>query len=162
MVIRPATFADIGAIVALLQDGHRRSHYASSDMMIDEREAKRLLVQAIQRHGSKNLGGTWVVVAETDGRITGVLVGTLARLFGICDRLMASDLFWLTSEDADPRDAQRLMRSMVEWARLAPDCLEVKCGTQMTIRADPLEAGRVLERLGLKPYGNIYRMEFTR
>lgn len=162
MVTRPARFGDIPAIVALLQDGYRRSHYAASVASIDERETKRLLVQAIQRHGSHHLGGTWVVVAETGGRITGVLVGTLARLFAISDRLMASDLFWLAAEDVDPSDPVRLMKSMVEWARAAPDCIEVKCGTSAIIRADPKEAGRALERLGMQHYGEIYRMELAR
>lgn len=161
MVTRPAAFADIPGIVALLQEGHRRSHYALGACLIDERETKRLLVQAIQRHGSHNLGGTWVVVAETGGRITGVLVGTLNRVAVIGDRLMASDLFWLAAEDVDPTDPLRLMKSMVEWARAAPDCIEVKCGTSAVIRAAPKEAGRVLERLGMKHYGEIYRMEFT-
>ncbi|KQT54624.1 hypothetical protein ASG43_03290 [Aureimonas sp. Leaf454] len=161
-MIRPATFGDIPGIVAVLQDGHRRSHYALTGCMIDERETKRLLVQAIQRHGSKNLGGTWAVVAETNGRVTGVLVGTLSRLYGIYDRLMASDLFWLAAEDVDPADPIRLMKSMIEWAEAAPDCIEMKCGTSAVIRADPKEAGRALERLGLKHYGEIYRMEFNR
>ena len=162
MSVRPATFADVSGIVALLHEGHARSHYAKTDVMIDEREARRLLVQAIQRHGSKNLGGTLVMVAEkADGRISGVIVGTMSRLYGILDRMMASDLFWLASIDVDPADPVRLMKAMIEWAKAAPDCVEIKCGTSAIIRDDPKEAGRALERLGMKHYGEIYRMEIN-
>lgn len=159
MSVRPASFGDIAGIVGLLQDCHRRSHYAISGVMVDEREAKRLLSQAIQRHGSKHMGGTWVMVAEKDDKVTGVIVGTLSRLYGIADRLMASDLFWLASEDVDPADPVLLMKSMIEWAKRSPDCVEIKCGTSAVIRADPKEAGRALERLGMKHYGEIYRLE---
>ncbi|RFC65021.1 hypothetical protein DYI37_03910 [Fulvimarina endophytica] len=163
MTVRPATYADIAGIVSLLHEGHRRSHYARTDVMLDEREAKRLLVQSIQRHGSVNLGGTFLMVAEkADGRISGVILGTMSRLYGILDRMMASDIFWLASLDVDPGDPVALMRSMVEWAKSAPDCFEVKCGTSAIIRDDPKEAGRALERLGMTHYGEIYRMEIER
>lgn len=161
MSIRRAAFADITGIVDLIQEGHRRSHYALGACQLDVKEAKRVLVQAIQRHGSHNIGGTLVMVAETDGRITGFLLGTLARVAVFGDRLFASDLFWLASEDVAPTDPIRLMKAMIEWASANPDCIEVKCGTQAVI-GDPKKAGRMLEHLGMKHYGEIYRMEINK
>ncbi|WP_395451205.1 hypothetical protein ACHMW7_16265 [Aminobacter sp. UC22_36] len=73
---------------------------------------------------------------------------------------MASDLFWLTNEHADPRDAVSLMRGMVEWAKPNPQVVEIRCGTT-AIMNDPEGAGKLLQHMGFKPYGNIYRMEVT-
>jgi hypothetical protein len=161
MTVRPATFGDIPGIVAVILEGHNRSHYRDSSCSVDVAEAKRFLVNAIQRHGSHKLGATWVAVSETDGRITGFIVGTLARISVFGDKLFASDLFWFATEDVSPTDPVRLMKGMVEWARAAPDCIEVKCGTQAVV-GDPKKAGRILEHLGMQHYGEIYRMEITR
>lgn len=159
--IRNATFSDIPAIVGLLQSGFERSHYANNPhgAGIDHAEAKRLLVQAIQRHGNKHGGATWVQVAETDGIVSGLILGTLARVYAIGTHLMASDLFWVTHPMSSPRDAANLMRSFIEWAKSCPHVIEIKCGTTAIINEDPAEAGKILERLGMKPYGNLYRME---
>jgi hypothetical protein len=157
MAIRNANFVDVPAIVRLLQEAYDRSHYAKEQIGdIDLKEAKRLVVQCIQRHGHKTGGGCWVQVAETDGVITGLLMGTLARVYVIGNKLMATDLFWLTHPMADPRDAANLMRSFMAWARSCPDVVEIKCGTTAVI-GSPEEAGVILQRLGLHEYGRIYR-----
>ena len=161
MSIRPATFSDIPAIMTLLKGGFARSHYADSPhgAGIDEAEAKRLLFQSIQRHGHKRGGATWVQVAETDGVVSGLILGTLARVYSIGTHLMATDLFWLTHPMSNPRDAGNLMRSFIEWAKSCPHVIEIHCGTTAIINEDPAEAGKVLERLGMGHYGNLYRME---
>ncbi|MEM7709374.1 MAG: hypothetical protein AAF264_01205 [Pseudomonadota bacterium] len=162
-MIRPARFTDIPEAAALLQNVFDRSHYASGLCgQIDTREVKRLLANAIQRHGGTNGGATWVQVAEADGVLTGLIVGTLARVYGIGTHLMATDLFWVASPDVEPRDPAALMRSMIEWAKANPHVVEIKCGTTAVVNDDPKEAGRVLERLGLSHYGEIYRCEVTR
>ncbi|MCB1511065.1 MAG: hypothetical protein KDJ36_09180 [Hyphomicrobiaceae bacterium] len=159
-MVRDANFADIPAMVAVLYAGYLKSHYAGDDRVeFDVREAKRLLMQAIQRHGHLTGGGTWVQVAESNGTVTGLIVGTLSRVYAIGTRLMATDLFWVACDDVDPLDPARLMRNMMAWARSNPDVIEVKCGTTAIIRDDPAAAGVILERLGMKQYGNIYRMD---
>lgn len=158
-MIRDAKFTDIPGIVALLSDSYQRTHYAKSGLVeIDIPETKRLLVNAIQRHGGKNGGATFVQVAERDGIITGIILGTLQRVYSIGNRLMATDLFWLASPSVDPLDPARLMKGMIEWARQSPHVVEVHCGTTAIIQ-DPADAGAILERLGMKNFGNIYRME---
>lgn len=158
-MIRDAKFADIPAIVSLLGMAYLKTHYAASGIAgIDIPEAKRLLVNSIQRHGGKNGGATWVQVAEHGGAITGLMLATLTRVYSIGDRLMATDLFWLSSPEADPRDAERLMRAMIDWARQSPHVVEINCGTT-AIMNDPEAAGLMLKRIGLSQYGNMYRME---
>lgn len=163
-MIRDAKFADIPAIVGVLEQGFARSHYAnaSNGAGIDVAETKRLLFQAIQRHGHKNGGATWVQVSETDGVVTGVILGVLTRVYGIGTHLMASDMFWLTTPMASARDAGNLMRSFVDWAKTCPNVIEIKCGTTAVINDDPSSAGKVLERIGMTKYGNLYRMEISK
>lgn len=161
-MIRNANFADIPAIVSLLLEAYGRSHYAKDGKgEVDIGETKRLLVQAIQRHGGKHGGATWIQVAETEGRVCGLIVGTLARCYSIGTKLMATDLFFVANETVEPGDPLKLMRGMIEWAKACPDVIEVRCGTTAVIRDDPREAGAILERLGMKLYGNLYRMEAT-
>jgi hypothetical protein len=156
-MIRAANFADIPGIVMFLQSAYSRSHYATEGVVnIDVRETKRLLVQSIQRHSHKTGGGCWVLVSETDGVLTGLLLGTLARVYVIGDKLMATDLFWATSPMADPRDAGNMMRSFIQWAKSCPDVVEFKCGTTAII-GSPEEGGSILKRLGFEEYGRIYR-----
>lgn len=162
-MIRDAKFTDIPAIVGVMQDAMARSHYAGGAMgEIDLPYTKKLLVTAIQRHGHKNGGGCWVQVAETAGIITGFIVGTLDRVYAVGTKLMATDLFWLTSPNVEPMDSIALMRGMVAWAERCPQVVEIKCGVTITINEDAARAGAILERLGLTSYGAIYRKEIVR
>lgn len=162
MTIRDAKFADIPAIVMLLQEAYPSSHYAKTGSAeIDVAEAKRLLVTSIQRHGHLHGGGCYVAVAEKNGAVEAFILGTLVRVYSIFNKLSATDLFWLASPRADPRDAIGLMKQMIKWAKTCPHLVEIKCGTT-AILEDPEKAGRILEHLGLEPYGNIYRMEVSR
>lgn len=158
-MIRDAAFADISAICLIMEDGYRKSHYARDrNCNLDIREAKRLLVQAIQRHGGQNNGACWVQVSEAGGVITGFVLGTLTRVYAVGDKLMATDMFWTAADGAAIDDAQKLMAGMIEWAKACPLVIEVKCGTTAIINDSPERAGLILKRLGMSDYGNIYRM----
>lgn len=156
-MIRPATFGDIPRLVSILEDAHARSHYAESSVNVDAKEAKRILVNAIQRHGTKN-GGSFVMVAETAGKVEGFILGVVARIYHVGDRLMASDLFWICTPDVDPRDPVRLMKAMIAWAKTCPGVVEVQVGSTSVVQ-DPEKSARILEAIGMKPYGLINRME---
>ena len=135
-MIRDARFADIPAILMLLQEGYARSHYAKEGRAsIDVKEAKRLLFNAIQRHGGQTGGSCWVQVSEANGTVCGLIAGTLARPYMIGTGLMATDLFWLAGTGCPVGDAFRLMRGMIEWATAKPDVIEIRCGTTAAIQA---------------------------
>lgn len=158
-MVRNAQFADIPSIVLFLQEAYSRTHYAASKVAeVDATECKRLLMNSIQRHGHSHGGACWVQVSETNGNIEGLMLGTLVRCYSILNKLMASDLFWVCSERADPRDAVALMRGFISWAKSCPHVVEIKCGTTAAI-GDPADAGKILERLGMEQYGLIFRME---
>lgn len=161
MAIRDANFSDIPQMLELILYGYGRSHYAKDcRVKVDEKYTKGLLVKGIQRHGHKTGGGCFAQVAENECGVTGLVVGTLNRVYGIGDKLMASDLFWVSRTGvADPTDAPRLMRNMVEWARSNPEVIEIICAVTSVVEDDPRRPGLILERLGMKHYGGIWRME---
>lgn len=161
-MIRDASFSDIPGIVSLLRDAYQKTHYARTGVaQMDEKEAKRLLVNSIQRHNGVNGGACFVQVSETNGEVRGFILGTFVRIYSIGDRLSATDLFWLVAPDVYPADPAQLMRNMVAWAERSPACVEVKCGTT-AIMQNPEAAGMILKHMGFEPYGRIWRSEIER
>jgi hypothetical protein len=152
-MIRDATFADIPSMRRVLFWCAERSVYVGK-CGFDEGEATRLLVHAIQNHGTTS----FVQVAEADGSVEALIVGIKARLYHIGTRNLASDLFWVATDAVGPRDPRRLMKSFIAWAKTQQDVVEIRCGTTAVINK-PEEAGRILESLGMSRYGLIYRQE---
>lgn len=159
-MIRTANFEDTPAMISLLQAAHAKSHYAKSGLVdVDPEAARQLLMLAMLGHGKANEGAGWVQVAVNGTAITGLIVGTLARVYGIGTKLFASDLFWISLDGGHPRDAANLMRGFLRWAWESPHVIEVKCGTTSVIDDDPAQAGKILRRLGMTLYGQLYKQE---
>ena len=152
-MIRPAKHQDIPRCRAILRGMGERSDYAGTRCGFDEQEATRLLVHAVQQHGA----GAFFEVAEHGGEVEALIVGILSRVYCIGTKLRASDLFWVATDNANPRHAKKLMKNMIAWARTNPDVVEVYCGATAVVQ-DPDRAGRILESLGMKHYGAIYRL----
>ena len=159
-MIRDVKFVDIHAVTMFLVECHLRTIYCRDNTAdIDLAETKRLIGAGIGRHGHKGIGACWLQVAENEGKIDGLMYATLARVYSIYDKLYATDLFWITNEHARSTDALHLMKNMLDWAKSSPLVIEVQCGTTAIINKDYASAGRMLERLGMKQYGGIYRLD---
>lgn len=158
-MIRNAKYADIHAMTRFLQACHARSHYAGSVVQVDVDETKRLLGAGLGRHGHKGIGACWLQVADNDGSIDGLMYATLARVYSIGDKLMATDLFWATNDHAQPTDALVLMRNMIAWAKSCPLVVEVHIAASAVITDRP-SVGRLLKTMGMSDYGAIYRLDF--
>jgi hypothetical protein len=158
-MIRDATFADIPRIVAIMREAYERSRYAKEGLCgFDEKEGKRLLVNAIQRHGRGRNSASFVQVAVENDRVEGFIIGFLSRVYHCGDKLVASDLFWYATPLVSPRDPIRLMKNMIAWAKGVDGVIEIRCGATAAVQ-NPERAGRVLQRLGMTPYGSLYQME---
>ena len=157
-MIRPAKMQDIPAILNLLEDAHSRSIYADV-CGIHCDTALGLLSQSVW--GAKQQGSEFFAhVAETDGTIEGLIIGMAVPLYLIGDKLMVSDLFWVCSENVDPKDPIRLMKAMIHWAQHKSDVVEVRCGATPVIQS-PEKASKMLKHLGMQPYGEFFRMEIN-
>jgi hypothetical protein len=161
-MIRRAQFADVPRIVEILQQSFVHSPYAGGPGQIDVKEAKGLLVNCIQRHGGKNVGATFVEVAERFGVVEGFIVGLLQRVLHIGTHLQATDLFWLATPQVEPRDPSRLMRNMVAWALQSPGVIEIRVGATNDAGTDWLRAEKLLLKRGFVPCGGIYKQEVKR
>jgi hypothetical protein len=156
-VIRRAAFADIPAFVSLLADQHAGSIYADT-AALDTGHAKTLLLQAIQADGRPGLGGTLVRAAEHGGRVTGLFVGILERVYDLFtpDTLRARDLLFVHDPAGDPRDPGRLLDAFLAWADAHPGVIEMQASmTRAT--GQPDRVARLYARRGFTQHGLIYR-----
>lgn len=161
-MIRDARAVDIPAIINFLEDRHALTHYAKDrTASIDVVHTKKLLLMGIQRHGHKSENATWCQVVDNNGIICGLMLATLTRAYAIYNRLMATDLMFITNSMAGPKDAMQLLRNFVMWAERSPACIEVRCGATAII-SDPERVGKLLRRAGMKSYGSIWKMDISK
>ena len=157
-MIRRATLSDVGAMVDVLRYTHARSIYAGR-LALDERKASAVMVNSIQRHGFKTEAGTWAMVAERDGRVEGYIIGLLHPVYHVlADLCTATDLHWITTPKASPRDKVGLMFGMVNWAKAHPKCFDIICATPPTA-GDPEKAAKIMRAIGFEAFGGLWRIE---
>ena len=154
--IRAARFGDVPAVYGLIADAHARSRFARFDLQ--EKAAKALLVNAIQRHGGDTVGSTFLAVAEGEDGLEGFILGLLQPLYFVLDALEASDLFWIARPGADARTASRLLRAMHVWAEQAPRLGLIRQGTTDAV-SDHRLSGRLLRRHGMAQRGLIFEKD---
>lgn len=150
--IRVAKFGDIPAIYDILCETHERSRYVDI-CNVDEKRAKALLVQSIQRHGGITEGSTFAAVADAGDRLEGFIIGILQPLYLLFDVLEATDMFWVT-RDAHGATAARLLKVMHKWA---PEGAVIRQANNDAF-ADIDLSGRILEQRGMRLTGHVYEM----
>lgn len=160
MPVRDAKFVDIPQVVRLLEESHKRSIYAEV-ATFDPEFAKQMLARALQRHGHQNNGGSLVLVSETDGKVQGFLIGILDNVYPCLNELMATDLLFIQSEDADARDAVVMLKQLIAWAENNPKVIEVHLGVTGAI-GDWERTAKLYNRLGLQQCGAMFRRGFER
>jgi hypothetical protein len=160
-MIRVARFADVPRLVELLAEMRAGSIYADR-ADIDQKAAKSLLVSSIQRHGGRHAGSTLVLVAENEAQVEGFVIGLLDRVYGIGDKLTATDIITYASPRADAHDAMRLVNALVAWAKAIPKCIEVRLGANDVMGGDWQRTARLYERAGMSQVGSIHEMRFER
>ena len=157
-MIRSPHMTDIPAVAAFLEQQFERTHYAREHAgKVDVFKAKRLLMNAIASNGVMNDGGCCVKVIERAAKLCGLMIATLQPVYLIGNKLCATNLFWVVAQEARGTDGALLLLAMIHWAKQA-GAIEIKCDTTAIIQ-DPDSAGRMLERWGFKPYGNLYRLD---
>lgn len=148
--IRVAKFGDIPAIFEIMCETHARSRYADT-CKINEKRAKALVMQAIQRHGGAIEGSTFVAVADTEAGLEGFIIGVLQPLYLVLDVLEATDMFWIT-RDAHGATAARLLKAMHKWT---PAGAVIRQGNNDAFSDIDL-SGRMFEQRGMRLTGHVY------
>lgn len=159
MLRPPKSFADALGILDVLKWGHENSAYRH--LSFDEREANRVICHAIQKHSHKNASGTFVQLSDVDGKIEGFIIGVLNPVYHCHVEMGATDLWWITKPKCPARDRVGLMMALTDWGRAHPRCVEITSSASDAMGGAD-KAARILEKLGFKPFGSIYRMEVQR
>ncbi len=119
-MIREFHHDDIDQVVGLLAILHLRTPYRC--VKPDWPEVVQLIAGASSRRGGK------VLVAEHDGKITGVLIAVAQTLWwqnaGTGARVV-SDLIFFSQRVGDGR---RMLKQMIAWAFTVPRVVRVECG----------------------------------
>lgn len=142
-MIRAAKFRDIPALKKLLHYTHRASKYALR-MALHEKAMEDMLMALVASQNQHGPGGTYLAVIETDDdqEVVGFMAGSLNRVYGIGDKLVATDNFLITNHRAQSRDFLRLIDGYVEWAKTNPKVIEI--GLSWT---DAMQRGEALAKL---------------
>lgn len=153
MSIRKAKFGDIPSITVLMREMYERSIYRD-DCDFDEKETKALLMRCIQRHGGVQDGSTFVFVAVRSEMVAGFIIASLSRLYGISNKLSASDSHFYSTKLAHPRDAFKLIIAYEAWAEGNDQVIEINlCATDAV--GDFRRTEKLYRRLGFEPFGVI-------
>lgn len=155
-MIRPANAVDVPDLIALLQEGYRRSIYADVGN-IAEKAATQLLLGMILKHGIPAIDGTHCMVIERDGKIVGLHFGAKQRVYMIGSKYFASDAFFYV-QPGHPFEVIGLVDSFISWAAADPRVIEILPGVTDVI-SDYHAAGQIYEKMGFVQSGAIYRHE---
>lgn len=158
MAIRPARMIEAFALVELLREQYVRSRYVGVTEL-DPTFARRLLAQAIQRHGQTTDGGTLVNVIEgEDGAIAAFMVGVLNRIYHVGTDLCAQDMFLVAGEGAPALAAPKLLSAYIQWAGGNPRVREINLSHTDAL-PEGERMGPLYERIGFTRCGGIYRRD---
>lgn len=155
-MIRPAIFQDIPGVEALIKDQHQRSKYLGR-VQISDKVMRDLLMAACAGQNQNGPQATYFRVVEEDGLIVAFMLGTLARIYHIGNKLSAQDLFLCAFERTKAAYALKLIDGYVAWARANPKVAEI-----MLSWSDALPgAERIAEvyrRKGFELAGEMYEL----
>ena len=161
MTVRKARCADIPRIYALLIEAHGKSRYAGTEVQVDEKAVKALIVQAMQRHGGTNEGACLVLVsADDDHAAQGFIIAVLASIHEISKSLYATDLFFYQGENAIYGDAKQLLQGVVAWADTSSKVHEVRLGATDVV-GDWERTQKLYTRMGFRQEGVIFQKRVT-
>ncbi len=156
MKIRAARTVDVFRLVELLEETRVMSRFDGA-VKIDPIVARKTLAQMIQRHGGFHEGATCVFVAENrEGVIVGFCVGMLDRVYHVGDKLVAQDVFLISTGKKEAPVARALFRAYVGWAAKCPNLFEI-----IASWTDALPTGKRMEQIyiahGFQKSGGIFR-----
>lgn len=145
-MIRDMLPADIEKVVEICRLMHRRSRY------VRFKPHWPTVVQTIMRAASTPIGK--VIVAEHDGKITGVLIAVVQEYWWTeakAGARVASDLMFYSKHIGD---GERMMQRMVEWAWKVPRVVRVEIGVSSGIKTDRVES--FYRKMGFEYMGPMF------
>lgn len=156
-MIRPAKFSDIPALKKLLRATHRASKYALR-MELHDKAMEDMLMALVAGQNQHGPGATYLAVIEASGsEVVGFMAGSLNRVYGIGDKLVATDNFLITNHRAKTSDFLKLIDGYTAWAKANPKVIEIGLSwTDAMHRGEAL--ARLYQRKGFSLVGEQYEL----
>jgi len=156
-MIREAKFADTPAIERLLRRVHAKSKYAAMTML-NEKALNNTVMGMIAGQNQHGPEASFVRVVEHQGKVQGFMAASLSRIYGICDKLTASDTF-IISESRRASDTVAMIDAYIEWAKRNPKVVEI-----ILTWSDAVPGGekmaKLYQRKGFRLVGEFYEMDY--
>ena len=150
-MIRAAKFSDIPRLIELMADGYSRSRYRERSAF-DPKEARSLLMNCIQRHGSPGEGGSTVMVSDP---VESFIIGIMERVYFVGTALVAKDLLFYATEKSSPFDSVGLLNAYVDWAKANPKVIEIQLSATDIIE-ETGAAEAMYRHMGFRRSGALY------
>jgi len=154
-MIRAARFSDIPAMSKLLVSTHARSKYAGRTELC-AKAVEETLMAMIAGQNQHGVGATHVSVCERDGEVVGFMAGMLGRVYNICEKLVASDVF-LINEGNNSADTVRMIDAYIAWASANPKVIEIELSWSTAVRGGQRMAS-IYRRKGLRLSGEQWEL----
>jgi hypothetical protein len=156
-MIRKATFSDIPAIERLLRRVHAKSKYAALTPLNDK-ALNQTVMAMIAGQNQNGPQATHVSVVEHQGKVQGFMAASLNRIYGICDKLVASDTF-IISESRRASDTVGMIDAYIAWAMANPKVIDI-----ILTWSDAVPGGQKMAKLysrkGFRQVGEFYQMDY--
>ena len=156
-MIRSAKFSDIPDIKRLLVRVHAKSKYATMTPLNDK-ALEDVVLSMIAGQKQNGPAATFVSVVEHNGKVQGFMAASLSRIYGICDKLTASDSF-IISESRKASDTVAMIDAYIDWAMANPKVVEI-----ILTWSDAVPGGQKMAKLysrkGFRQVGEFYEMDY--
>lgn len=152
MTLRDLTPFDIEAAISLGARMHKESVYRDFDY--DKQKCGQLLYRCLS-----NPDTHFAMVTETDGKLTGMLLGYISEHYFGRD-LIASDYLWyVLPEHRGSRAGLQLLIAFQDWAKVR-NAAEVYMGISSGLHAE--KTGALLTKIGYDVVGGNYKLRVVK
>lgn len=137
-------------LMKLMLELHAQTHYARI------KQSNQMVLQVVAQLSATPNG--FVRVAEHDGELTGVLLGTIETYWWADQKSgarVATDLLFYSKRVGD---GAKMMREMIDWAFSRPRVVKVETAISSGM-IEGERADRFYERLGFQKRGSLYVMD---
>lgn len=155
MQIRRAVLAEAPILTQIIVDRLPDTRY-HGHVSIEQPLARKMIANAIHRHGGTVDGATFVMVAEGPEGIDAFVMGVLNRVYHVGTMLAAQDVFLIGRKECDPRALNGLLDAYLDWGLSNPRVFEVFASWIDTIPGAE-RMGAPFRRKGFTKCGEIWR-----
>ena len=154
-MVRDATFSDVPALSKLLERAYRKSKYADRTGL-HTKSVEQLFLGLVSGQRQNGPQASYLRVATKQDKVVGFLAGTLGRVYNVGEKLVASDVFFI-SEGSYPKDLEALIDGYVEWASANPKVIEIGLSWSDAVR-DGAALAKLYKRKGFTLVGEQYEL----